>query len=42
MLLFEPNRLIDPIYVNNTVYEVSNVKVKMGQKIGSLKDESMK
>ncbi|GAN33551.1 MAG: hypothetical protein DYG83_09550 [Candidatus Brocadia sp. AMX2] len=42
VLLFEPNRLIDPIYVNNTVYEVSNVKVKMGQKIGSLKDESMK
>ncbi|MCF6155527.1 MAG: hypothetical protein E3K36_09805 [Candidatus Brocadia sp.] len=42
VLLFEPNRLMDPIYVNNTVYEVSNVKVKMGQKIGSLKDESMK
>ncbi len=42
VLLFEPDRLIDPIYVNNTVYKVSNIKVKMGQKIGSLKKEFIK
>lgn len=43
VLFFEPNRLIDPVYVNNnTVYKVSEVKIKMGQKIGALKNELIK